>query len=118
MARPMGANTSLSAQAQSAPSEGLGQSTSRDDWGRPVSPWAPAPNLDNNNKVEGNKGSQHFNRCPQHNPAKFEGLIISILSFIRAPPDTKAGQAERDQEEKRWIHRLSSVVPRGLNLLD
>ena len=62
--------------------------------------------------------ARHFNKCPRHNPAKFEGLIISILSFIRAPPDTKAGQSERDIEEKRWIHILSTVVPRGLNLLD
>ena len=62
--------------------------------------------------------ARHFNKCPRHSPAKFEGLSIAILSFIRAPPDTKAGQAERDKEEKRWIHRLSSVVPRGLNLLD
>ena len=62
--------------------------------------------------------ARHFNRCPSQHPALFEGLNISILSFIRAPPDTKSGQAERDREEKRWIHRLSSVVPRGLNLLD
>ena len=62
--------------------------------------------------------TRHFNKCPRHGPAKFDSLSISILSFIRAPPDTKAGQAERDMELKRWIHRLSSVVPRGLNLLD
>ena len=62
--------------------------------------------------------ARHFNKCPRLKPAMFEGLSISILSFIRAPPDTKAGRAERDKEEKRWIHRLSSVVPRGLNLLD
>ena len=46
----------------------------------------------------------------------FNGLTMSVLSFIRAPPDTKAGQAEREKEEKRWIDRLSRVVPRGLNL--
>ena len=62
--------------------------------------------------------ARHFNTCPQSQPAKLEGLHISVLSFIPAPPDTKAGQTERDKEEKRWIHRLSSVVPRGLNLLD
>ena len=62
--------------------------------------------------------ARHFNKCPRLQPAKFEGVHISVLSFIRAPPDTKAGQAERDKEEKRWIHRLSSVVPRGLNLSD
>ena len=62
--------------------------------------------------------ARHFNKCPPQNPAKTDGLIISVLSFIRALPDTKAGQTERDMEEKRWIHRLASVVPRGLNLLD
>ena len=50
----------------------------------------------------------HFNKCPRQTPAKFDGLTISVLSFIEAPPDTKAGQAERDKEEKRWIHHLSS----------
>ena len=62
--------------------------------------------------------ARHFNRCPCDNPAKFNGLTITILNFIRSPPDTRSGQSERDTEEKRWIHRLSSVVPRGLNLLD
>ena len=62
--------------------------------------------------------ARHFNKCPRLQPAKFEGLHISVLSFIRALPDTESGQSERDMEEKRWIHRLSSVVPRGLNLLD
>ena len=31
---------------------------------------------------------------------------------------SQAGQTERDREEKRWINRLKSVVPRGLNLMD
>ena len=31
---------------------------------------------------------------------------------------SRAGQELRDMEEKRWIHRLTSVVPRGLNLVD
>ena len=62
--------------------------------------------------------ARHFNRCPRLNSAKFEGLNISVLSFIRTPSDTKAGQAERDKEEKCWIHCLSSVFRQGLNLLD
>ena len=62
--------------------------------------------------------ARHFNKCPPHKPAKTDGLSISFLSFIRAPPDSKAGQTKRDMEEKRWIQRLSSMVPRGLNLLD
>ena len=61
---------------------------------------------------------RHFNRCPREFPSKFLGLEISVLQFIRNPPDSKAGKIERDMEEKRWINRISSIVPRGLNLLD
>ena len=61
--------------------------------------------------------ARHFNKCPPQNPGKFNGLEISILSFLRPPPSSRASQELRDKEEKRWIHRLSSVVPRGLNLL-
>ena len=62
--------------------------------------------------------SRHFNKCPPSSPTLFKGIQITILSFIRAPADSTAGQNERDREEKRWIHRLNSVVPRGLNLMD
>ena len=44
--------------------------------------------------------ARHFNKCPRHAPAKFECLSISILSFVHALPNTKAGQAETDMEEK------------------
>ena len=62
--------------------------------------------------------ARHFNKCPINNPAKFKGMEISILNFIHAAPNSRAGQELRDMEEKRWIYRLASVVPRGLNLLD
>ena len=39
--------------------------------------------------------ARHFNKCPPHNPAKTDDLSISVLSFIRAPPDTKAGPPYR-----------------------
>ena len=38
--------------------------------------------------------------------------------FLHPPPSSRASQELRDKEEKRWSHRLSSVVPRGLNLFD
>ena len=60
----------------------------------------------------------HFNRCPRVNPSKFDGVKISVLHSIRSPPDSRDGKLERDREEKRWINRMSSIVPRGLNLLD
>ena len=61
---------------------------------------------------------RHFNRCPRVNPSKFDGVKISVLQFIRSPPDSRDGKLERDREENRWINRMSSIVPRGLNLLD
>ena len=62
--------------------------------------------------------SRHFNSCPPTHPALFEGFEISILHFVQSPANSQAGQTERDREEKRWINRLMSVVPRGLNLMD
>ena len=62
--------------------------------------------------------SRHFNKCPSSSPNGFEGLQISILSFIKNPSSSRAGQLERDREEKRWIHRLATSVPQGLNLMD
>ena len=44
--------------------------------------------------------------------------FIVAYTIVHPPPNSKASQELRDKEEKRWIHRLSSVVPRGLNLLD
>ena len=53
------------------------------------------------------------------NPLKATIRLIRLyLNFIHAPPNSRASQDLRDIEEKRWIHRLASVVPRGLNLLD
>ena len=49
---------------------------------------------------------------------KFDGVKISVLQFIRSPPDSPDGKLEQDREETRWINRMSSIVPRGLNLLD
>ena len=59
--------------------------------------------------------SRHFNKCPSSKPAGYGGIEISILSFIKNPKD---GQNERDREEKCWIHRLATVGPKGLNLMD
>ena len=41
--------------------------------------------------------ARHFNECPRDNPAKFDGLIISILSFILLT----LGQASRRGTRKR-----------------
>ena len=62
--------------------------------------------------------SRHFNKCPNGKPSLFDGIRISILSFMHHPSDTTSSQRERDIEEKRWMQRLSSIVPKGLNLMD
>ena len=58
--------------------------------------------------------SQHFNKCLIGKPSLFDGIRISILSFMHHPPSTAASQRERDMEEKRWMQRLSSIVPKVL----
>ena len=62
--------------------------------------------------------SRHFNQCPPSHPAQFEGFQISVLHFVQSQANSHAGQTERDREEKRWMNRLMSVVPLGLNLMD
>ena len=62
--------------------------------------------------------SRHFNKCPNGKPSLFDSIRISILSFMHYPSDTTSSQRERDIEEKRWMQRLSSIVPKGLNLMD
>ena len=42
----------------------------------------------------------------------------AVLSFMHHPSDSIESQRERDLEEKRWMQRLSSIVPQGLNLMD
>ena len=64
--------------------------------------------------------ARHLNRCDKNTPIatdnpKFE---ITILSFIPSPPDSVDSKIHRDREEKRWMHRLTTIMPSGLNLMD
>ena len=61
--------------------------------------------------------SRHFNKCPPTCLAQFDGFKISVLHFVQSSGSSQAGQTERDREEKRWINRMMSVGPRGLNLM-
>ena len=68
--------------------------------------------------------ARHLNRCDtssnntqnaKHDPNK---LNITVLSFIPAPPESVAAKQHRDKEEKRWMRRLTTIMPSGLNLMD
>jgi len=45
-------------------------------------------------------------------------IKIHIVDFIHAPSNSKPGQALRDSQERKWIHRLQSLQPQGINLAD
>ena len=49
-----------------------------------------------------------------HNPS----IRVHILEFIRAPPSSVKSQELRDMIERKWITRLNTLVPQGLNLQD
>ena len=68
---------------------------------------------DNDTKV-----ARHFNRHPPGTPSLVDGMIINVATFILAPPHTREAKILRDREEKRWMHRLQTITPLGLNLMD
>jgi hypothetical protein len=47
-----------------------------------------------------------------------QNVQIHILQFISAPSDSIPGQSLRDDWERRWIHRLKTISPMGLNSAD
>ena len=47
-----------------------------------------------------------------------DGMRVYILEFIHSHPDSKAAAAIRDKAERKWIYRMRSLAPLGLNLLD
>ena len=62
--------------------------------------------------------ARHSNRCPPESPSLVQGMTIDIATFIPSPHDTRESKTMRDREEKRWMHRLQTITPFGLNLLD
>ena len=62
--------------------------------------------------------ARHLNTCPPDNPALTDGLVIMVISFIPSHPDSRDAKQHRDREEKRWMHRLQTITPQGLNLMD
>ena len=45
-------------------------------------------------------------------------LTVHILDFISAHPDSQTASTLREIAEGKWIYRLISQVPTGLNLFD
>ena len=59
--------------------------------------------------------TQHFNQYPKDKPALSEGMNISVVSFIRAHPDST--ESRHSYEKRRRMHRLGSITANGLNLM-
>jgi len=57
----------------------------------------------------------HFN-LPGHTGTN--NIQIHILQYILQAPNSYSGALTRDTTEKKWIHRLHTVAPLGLNSMD
>ncbi len=58
---------------------------------------------------------QQFNK-PNH--PGLDAVEIYVLKFIRASPDSSQAKTLCDEHELRWIHRLRTALPHGLNSMD
>ena len=57
----------------------------------------------------------HFSRSDHHGTRDFK---ISVLEFIKLPPQSEAAKNLRLKIEKNWIHKLRTPAPLGLNIFD
>ena len=58
---------------------------------------------------------KHFN---SRNHPKLDAVEIYVLKFIKGHPDSQSAKKMRDDHEIKWIHRLRSELPYGLNSMD
>lgn len=59
--------------------------------------------------------ARHFNG---KNHDKSPNWILHILEFIHCNPSSKRAGKLRDEIELKWIHRLRTVYPEGMNVMD
>ncbi len=59
--------------------------------------------------------SRHFKQADHHGR---DDVTVHILDFIYAFPDTPRAALLRDETEFRWMHRLRSQLPMGINTMD
>ena len=45
-------------------------------------------------------------------------MTIYILEYIRLPKEIPRSNSLRNNRELVWIHRLNTLIPNGLNILD
>ena len=58
---------------------------------------------------------RHFAKPDHH---QLDDVTIHILEFIKSPSNSKAAKGCRDFAERKWIHRLMTISPQGLNLAE
>ena len=58
---------------------------------------------------------RHYN---SHDHNGLDDVLVHVLDFAHAHPDSQIASTVRDTVEKQWIYRLRSQTPIGLNLFD
>ena len=58
---------------------------------------------------------RHFST---NNHQQLDDVQIYVLEFIQLGNETRASQRLRDETERKWIHKLQSTAPLGLNSAD